>query len=390
MTWTKTTLTDEFVGESCCFADIDGDGTVELVAGDYWWKLGDEGYCRQFRRVTPAWLPEWTPKDRIDPFPTLRPGSGAPQYRDSMHDFAVDITGNGLPDIVWVGMHTNPIRWCENPGSDPTEEWAIHEISPRGVHESVVVADIRGDGTCGVVTVSKKPTVVWYEPSSDPRAPWQMHFVGEQGGDWHGLGVVDVNADGAVEIITPDFVYFAADDARTAWRSKAVKQVLEDGTVVDGLGDVFIVHEARFLTGSEPQLCSASPHGYGLWWWELINETSDEITYRRHSLPVEVSQTHAIQVMPARDDGVAKLFTGKRWHAHGDTGDVDPGGTPLLLQYSASAGNWENADLEVIDEDVGVGVKFDSRVLPHGEVQIAVANKRGVHMFTSTREEDAA
>lgn len=378
-------LHDQFISESCCFADIDNDNNEELIAGPYIWKLDGSGDRRRFRDVEWAFLPEWTPEDRIDPFPTLRPGAGPPQYRNSMHDFPVDLTGDGKLDVIWIGMHTEAIRWCENRSVDDQVNWPVHVITPRGVHESVVMADVTGSGLPALITVSQKPTVVWYESNGDARLPWTQHVVGQHGGDWHGLGFVDVNGDGVGEVITKNCIYTARGDVRSPWLAKSIRCVDDDGSIHEGLGDVFIVQPGNFLDDGLRQMCSGSPHAYGLWWWELLEESSTEFVFGRHEIPIDVSQTHAVRIV-GKSSGVQCVVTGKRWQAHGPAGDVDPKENPKLLVYSALPGEWDQPSCEVIDDAVGIGMCFDVRVLSSGQLQVAVSNKNGVHVFTEAME----
>jgi hypothetical protein len=184
--WNRMVLTKSFAAEGCCFADMDGDGHIELVAGDRWWRT-DGSSAEAFRTVAAAWLPAWGGGDRHDPHAHLREGGGPPQYRAATYDWPLPhATGRPTP-ILSVGMHRDPIRWYE-----PDREagrWRDHEVVRGGIYESAVFAELDTAGTCGLVTIPERPKVAWYEPGPDPRAPWLEHQVGTQGGNWHGLGV---------------------------------------------------------------------------------------------------------------------------------------------------------------------------------------------------------
>jgi hypothetical protein len=380
--WVKHTLTNSFVSESCCFLDIDGDGEVELIAGDSWWKLDGSKIRKKFRDVVPDWLPEWPYKDRKDPHAHLRKGGGTPNYRNSTYDWAVDLTGTGIPDVIWVGMHKDPIVWCEN-SYDSEGNWPIHTITDGGIYESVIYTDILKDGRPSLVTVPRKPWVAWYEPPDDPRKRWIEHIIGFEGGDWHGLGAGDLDGDGKVEVITKDGYYYYEDDPRKPWSFKRIKQITEDGKCINGLGDVFIIEVMDLTSNGIPDLISASPHNYGLWWWELIEDTNKERVYRRHTLNNSVSQLHSIKIFKRnyRDNSLS-IVCGKRWHAHGPYNDVDPNGPALLMAFSPKELSWTDTLCEIIDDDSGVGIKFDTGMDSKGNCYIAVSNKKGVHFFT--------
>jgi len=85
MTWNKTVISEEFLSESCCLGDIDGDTKLELVAGKYIWKIHDNPIeAIKIRELQNTWLPDW-------PHPHLRKGSGKPQYINSTYDFLAHI-----------------------------------------------------------------------------------------------------------------------------------------------------------------------------------------------------------------------------------------------------------------------------------------------------------
>jgi hypothetical protein len=196
--WKKRILTSNFESESCCFADVDGDGIDELVAGDSWWRLDGSNEKYRFRNIEWAWLPAWPHNDREDPMPHLRFGGGPPLYRNSTYDFAVNNLSEAKgPDIISVGMHKDPIVWYQNRFASKTM-WPKHLIAQGGVYEAVVLTDILHNERPSIVTVPKKPWVAWYEPKVDPYAQWDEHIVGYNGGDWHGLGAGDLNGDGHI------------------------------------------------------------------------------------------------------------------------------------------------------------------------------------------------
>ena len=66
---------------------------------------------------------------------------------------AVDINGDGAPDIV-IGGLDNEVVWLENPlpsGKDPYQSpWTLHTIGTAPSHD-VVVADMDGDGKTDVI-----------------------------------------------------------------------------------------------------------------------------------------------------------------------------------------------------------------------------------------------
>lgn len=372
--WEKITLTHEFVSESCCFCDIDNDNSIELIAGEYWWKLDGSGDKQRFRVIKPSWLPHWPHSDKVDPHPHLREGGGEPQYRNSTYDWAIDLTGNGLKDVVWVGMHKDPIVWCENIGEESL--WPTHEITSGGIYESVLLCNIIENACPSLVTIPQKNWVAWYEKPENPRERWKEHIIGFQGGDWHGLGYGDMDNDGEIEILTKYGVYFRRDDPRDLWKWKKIFQVIEDGQIVEGLGDVFNIEVTNFSSGEYPNLVSSSPHKCGIWYWDFEDEKNGALYYKRHTINETYSQIHSLRSTRFRNSVNNVVICGKRWQAHGIDGDINPYSEPVLLEFY----DYKKAKYNIIDSESGVGLKFDVYSDERFDY-IAVSNKKGVHCF---------
>ena len=87
--------------------------------------------------------------------------------------------------------------------------------------------------------------------------------------------------------------------------------------------------------------------------------------------------------MDINGDGLKDLVTGKRFWAHGPTGDVNPGDPAVLvwfeLQRKGREVKWVKHE---IDSDSGVGTQFAVADL-NGDKRpdIITSNKKGVHVF---------
>ncbi|WP_225731023.1 MULTISPECIES: hypothetical protein [unclassified Nocardia] len=383
--WQHTTLTTDFLAESCCVADMNGDGIDELVAGDRWWPI-DRSPCTptRFRTIARTWLPRWGGGDRPDPHPHLRESSGGPpQYRAATYDWPLRSSDRGRADaLLSIGMHQDPIRRYD-PRPDPAQ-WEPHDVVHGGIYESAVYADLDTEGTAGLVTVPDRPRVAWYEPAPDPRAPWLEHPVGDRGGNWHGLGVGVLDTDNQPHILTPTGTYRCDGDIRRPWRWSALLSIDEFGRAGEGLGDVCLIHPHRLYPDHPATLFAASPHGYGLWRWDLVEVTPARRVYQRAALESATSQLHALAVLGATggEPVDAWVITGKRWQAHGPDHDPDPRGTPVLFRVGVHSDPAVPPRVELIDDHSGVGLHFAARRLGDGRMQIATANKLGVHLLT--------
>ncbi|MGY1945579.1 hypothetical protein [Nocardia asiatica] len=283
-----------------------------------------------------------------------------------------------------MGMHLDPVYWYMRRAG--ARHWQRHEVARGGIYESAVFAELDRSGTTGLVTVPERPRLAWYEPGRDPTAPWLAHPIGSRGGNWHGLGVGALECGGAPCVLTPSVVYESEDDIRRPWKSAPLRQIDPDGQMHDGLGDVHIIH-THSVGGAEPSLFAASPHGLGLWRWDLVSLDGSTRTYQRYDLETATSQLHALAVLPAADfeDVDAWVVTGKRWQAHGPHHDIDPAGAPVLFRVGIYRDPLRQPRIEGIDTASGVGLQIAVRRLDDGRMQIATSNKLGVHLFTESR-----
>lgn len=138
-----------------------------------------------------------------------------------------DLTGNGRPDVIVVGMGGNPsvsiagnsvtlralpgvdrvfdavetnVFWYENPG------WERHRLAPEsGLHLGVGSAlhDVDGDGRVDLFVGQGygHSDLYWYRQPADPRDPWTRQFVSDRFQKYHDLTVGDVDDDGDPELV---------------------------------------------------------------------------------------------------------------------------------------------------------------------------------------------
>ena len=78
--------------ETCAVADVNGDGRLDIVAGENWYEA-----------------PKWA-KHRFRSFPTWN------NYIDNFSDLPLDVDGDGAVDIVSSSWSSRRIAWFKNPG----------------------------------------------------------------------------------------------------------------------------------------------------------------------------------------------------------------------------------------------------------------------------------
>lgn len=187
--WPRTRICAEASDEGIAFADIDGDGLLDLVAttgnakGIAWWRNPGDGSADWQRRDV-ANVPSMVYPDRVA---------------------VADLDGDGRPDIVVSEENgqTDHAKayWWRNPG-DIRLNWEQQEITSRGSLNSLSVADMNDDG---------RPDLVMGEHRGALRVSlWRNlgggrfieQLVGEDVESHLGARTVDLDGDGDREIVS--------------------------------------------------------------------------------------------------------------------------------------------------------------------------------------------
>ena len=140
----------------------------------------------------------------------------APFGDKAAHMFVFDIDADGDADVLSSSPHAFGIWWHEQLGPD---KWKSHEIdrSYSQTH-SICLADINSDGLPDFVTGKRwwahggrdpggnDPAVMcWYELQREKgRVKWIRHQFDHQSGVGTQFTVTDVNADGLLDVVTPN------------------------------------------------------------------------------------------------------------------------------------------------------------------------------------------
>jgi len=331
--------------ETCAFADVNGDGRLDIISGENWFEA-------------PKWIRH---KFRELPFTN--------NYIDNFSDLPLDVNGDGQVDVVSCSWFSRRLAWWQNPGRGKGE-WKEHEIDSGFPIEFAFLVDLDNDGKAREVLPQYGPPkapLAWYEVKD---GAFVKHVVSPTSYG-HGIGVGDVNGDGRNDILTPKGWFEAPADPRAGewiWHADF------------DLGSVGFMYVLDINGDGRNDILTSLSHDYGIFWLER----GEGSKWTKRMIDDSWSQPHALALVDLNGDGRKDLITGKRYMAHNgrDPGEREPLGV-YWYEYRVE-GKTVEWTRHVIDYSTRTGGGMQIAVADldgDGDLDFAMGGKSGLFLF---------
>lgn len=398
ISWKKTVLDTKFRSEGVAVADVNKDGKVDVLNGEYWYEA-----------------PDWKPHE-LQPYMDHK--DGLRNYSRVFACWTDDINGDGYPDLIVIDFPGIPCYWMENPkgqanGPDGKPlHWKKHTIWHSACNETPLYADLLGNGKRVLVmgfqpegSKGNEGQMAYFTPDpKDPTARWTMHPISvpstpgqvkdgkevpgtrkEVPGTQrfsHGLGVGDINGDKRNDVMCTGGWWEQPEkpDGKTPW-------TFHPANLGEACADMY----AWDMDGDgKNDVISSSAHKFGIWWHkQRPAEKGGNPTFQKMDLfPKLVSETHAAHFKDIDGDGRPDLVTGKRWWSHGkaEPGSDGPAAIYWLKNTKGPDGITTFTPM-TIDTDSGIGTQFEvADINGDGLLDVISSNKKGVRVIIQERK----
>jgi len=357
----KHIVSSRFVSEGAATGDVNHDGKIDILAGNYWFEA-------------PQWKPHLLHADTLNP---------VPQYSTTFLNYALDINNDGWTDLIRFDQPGGVCIWYENP-KNKNILWNRHMILSSAGIENPAFVDVDKDERKDIIcndTFAKQ--VIWLKAPPDKNdTTWQRFVISHDktigtNRYTHGLGWGDINKDGKEDVII-----------RSGWWQSPANVKQEDwqfhaADLGEDCANMFVTDVDK---DGDEDVISSSAHDYGLWWHEQKQDANGHMLWQTHEISKLFSQSHGLAMADINGDGNPDLITGKRYRAHND-GDRGAFDAAVIYWFEFIPGKLPQWIPHLIDDNSGIGLSFVVEDINNDKLpDIIVSNKKGVFFFEQVRK----
>ena len=333
--------------ETCAFADVNGDGKLDIISGENWFEA-------------PKWIKH--------KFRSLVYGAFS---IDDFSDLPMDVNGDGHIDVISCAWFSRRLWWSENPGKGKGV-WKEHDIEKGFPIEFAFLVDLDNDGKARELLPQFGPPtapVAWYEVKN---GEFIKHVVSPKSYG-HGIGVGDVNGDKRNDILTAKGWFEAPADPRSGdWKFHPEFELESPG----------FMYVLDVNSDGRNDIVTSLAHNYGVLWLEQ----GDGGKWTKRTIDESWSQPHAMTMVDLNGDARMDFITGKRYMAHNgkDPGEREPLGIYWYEFMRSDDGKRVEWARHVIDYSTRAGGGMQIAVADidgDGDLDFATGGKSGLFLF---------
>ena len=352
----KHILSNIFVSEGVATGDVNRDGKMDILAGNYWFRA-------------PGWKRNLIHTDTLNP---------VPGYSTSFLNYSMDVNNDGWIDLIRFDQPGGVCMWYENP-QNKKQLWQAHLILKTAGNENPAFADVDRDGRMDIICndINAKEVIWLKSPATKNDTLWLRHFISNDPGlgtdkYTHGLGWGDINKDGKNDVIIKSGWWQSPENVNTSnWQ-------FHEADFGADCANMFMLDADKDGDGD---IISSSAHDYGIWWYEQQQHDNGNPEWIKHTISKIFSESHALALEDINGDGYPDLVTGKRYYAHngGDPGGHEPA---VLYWYEFMPEKIPTWIPHLIDTNSGIGLSIVVQDINNDKKKdIIISNKKGVFFF---------